>query len=245
MKKTGVIERTYVYFQSCLKTLSSCIKVICLAAVDKGRSREKWDLIIRDWSEGMLRYIQCDPVIENPGQVDFTRGEPFIIMSNHTSLYDIPVIFRAIPGSVRMVTKKELRAIPFFGKTLEILEFIYIDRKNRAQAIKDLERARDKMQSGILIWISPEGTRSASGELQKLKKGGFKLAQQTGAKIVPVSISGAFKILKDGQLSGLHLQAPVTVRINEPVDPKDFEGLENGERLFMDEVAKRISSEQC
>lgn len=242
MKKTGVIERTYVYFRTGVKTLSSCLKVISLAGFDKKRPREQWDLIIRDWSEGMLRYIQCDPVIENPGQVDFTSGEPLIIMSNHTSLYDIPVIFRAIPGSLRMVTKKELRSIPFFGKTLEILDFIYIDRKNRGQAIKDLERARDKMQSGILIWISPEGTRSASGQLQKLKKGGFKLAQQTGAKVVPVSISGAYKILDQGRLSGLHLRVPVTVRINEPVDPRDFENQKDGEKLFMSEVAKRISA---
>jgi len=212
-----------------------------LSASSRAVTREQWDHIIHSWGDHLLRYIGCDPVVENPENVSFDSGEPLILMSNHTSLYDIPIIFRAVPGPVRMVTKKELRGIPFFGKTLEILEFIYIDRKNRSQAIQDLERAREKMQSGILVWISPEGTRSKTGRLQPLKKGGFKIAQQTGARIVPISIQGADQILKDNSLFNLHMNVPVRVKIGKPIDPNDYVGRENGEREFMDAIAKKIA----
>ena len=57
-------------------------------------------------------------------------------------------------------------------------EFPFVDRKNRYQAIKDLAYAQQLMESGIVIWIAPEGTRSKDGKLAPFKKGAFITAIQ-------------------------------------------------------------------
>jgi 1-acyl-sn-glycerol-3-phosphate acyltransferase len=72
-------------------------------------------------------------------------------MSNHRSHYDIPLIFLSLPGSIRMLTKKELFNIPIWGRGLRAAEFLSIDRRDHAQAMKDMEYAKERMQSGIVL----------------------------------------------------------------------------------------------
>src|SRR4029079_5554001 len=92
-----------------------------------------------------------------------------------------PLIFAALPGSIRMLTKKELFRVPIWGRGLAAGEFVSLDRSQRQQAIRDLGAARDKMADGVILWVAPEGTRSKDGRLGSFKKGGFLLALENGA----------------------------------------------------------------
>ncbi len=116
-----------------------------------------------------------------------------------------------------MLTKKELFRVPIWGRGLTAGEFISIDRHNRRQAFRDLEEARKKMESGIILWVAPEGTRSRDGSLGAFKKGGFMLALQTGATIVPVGIRGAHDVLPARSLA-LRLGQEAEVHVGEPID---------------------------
>jgi 1-acyl-sn-glycerol-3-phosphate acyltransferase len=138
-------------------------------------------------------------------------------MVNHRSHYDIPLSFVSLPGSIRMLTKKELFTIPIWGKGMKAAEFISIDRKNLEQALKDLDEARKLMQSGIVLWVAPEGSRSRTGKLGEFKKGGFMLALQTGAIIIPVGINGSETILPPESLD-FFLNRKVEITIGEPID---------------------------
>jgi 1-acyl-sn-glycerol-3-phosphate acyltransferase len=138
-------------------------------------------------------------------------------MTNHRSYYDIPLSFVSLPGSIRMLTKKELFKIPIWGKGMKAAEFISIDRHDLAQALKDLDEARKIMQSGIVLWLAPEGTRSRTGRLQDFKKGGFMLALQTGAVIIPVGIKGSETILPPDTFDFV-LGRKIEVNIGEPID---------------------------
>ena len=68
-------------------------------------------------------------------------------MSTHASHYDIPVSFVSLPGSIRMLAKKELFKIPLLGQAMAAAEFPSIDRSNRQNAVRDLDRARAMMAS--------------------------------------------------------------------------------------------------
>jgi 1-acyl-sn-glycerol-3-phosphate acyltransferase len=160
-----------------------------------------------------------------------------IYMSNHQSLYDIPAIGAIVPG-VRMVTKAELFKVPIWGQALKASGFIAINRRNRASAIASLKEAAAKMKAGTNVWISPEGTRSRTGELAEFKKGGFVMAIETGATIVPVTIEGTYDILPP-KTSGVRLGRTVTVRFHPPIDASAYT-LENKEAL-MTEVRKAIA----
>jgi 1-acyl-sn-glycerol-3-phosphate acyltransferase len=116
-----------------------------------------------------------------------------------------------------MLTKKELFRVPIWGKGMQAAEFISIDRHNLEQALKDLDEARKIMQSGIVLWLAPEGTRSRTGRLQDFKKGGFMLALQTGAVIIPVGIKGSETILPPDTF-GFVLGRKIEVNIGEPID---------------------------
>jgi 1-acyl-sn-glycerol-3-phosphate acyltransferase len=178
-------------------------------------SRVKADKIIKHWAQALLQIVNVRPHIMGT-QPNYKSHQPYIIMSNHASLYDIPIILATMPGSIRMIAKKELSYIPYFGTSLKHSEFIFIDRKNRARAISDLQKAKEKMLDGIVIWVAPEGTRSRNGELGSFKKGIFKLAKETNAMIIPVGIRGARQLLppktwvfNPGQAIEVHIGSPI------------------------------------
>lgn len=179
-------------------------------------TRAKTDEKASLWARRMFKAV--DSTYSLKGELpNFQDGRPYIIISNHQSHYDIPAVFATIPASIRMVAKKELYKIPFFGSAMRRHEFVCIDRKNRDQAVKDLAKARELMQSGIVIWIAAEGTRSRTGELQPFKKGVFMLAIDSQAVIVPMMLQGTNKILPPDTLhfnTGQH----VTVNIGPCVD---------------------------
>ena len=123
------------------------------------------------------------------GREHLRPHETYLVMSNHQSLYDIPVLFYVVGPNIRMVTKKELFRVPVFGGALEAAGFISIDRSDRHRAIRSLDEARALLASGTHVWIAPEGTRSLSGQLLPFKKGAFYLAFEAGLPILPVTLA--------------------------------------------------------
>jgi 1-acyl-sn-glycerol-3-phosphate acyltransferase len=148
-------------------------------------------------------------------------GKPTILMSNHQSLYDIPLVFVALPGSIRMLTKKELFRVPIWGRALAAGEFVSIDRRNHKQALRDLADARRKMEDGIVLWVAPEGTRTRDGYLGPFKKGAFMLALETGARIIPIGIRGATDALLPDSFHA-RLGCTAEVRLGAPIDAATY-----------------------
>lgn len=120
---------------------------------------------------------------------------PAVYMSNHQSLFDTPALILAMPADFRMIPKHELLFVPILGQSLWLAGFIFVNRRNRASAIKSLDRAAARVERGTSIVIFPEGTRSPDGALLPFKKGGFALALKAGVPVVPVSIRGGREIL--------------------------------------------------
>jgi 1-acyl-sn-glycerol-3-phosphate acyltransferase len=185
-------------------------------ALVRNKSREDTDKRAKLWAKHMFEAVKG--TYQFKGELpNFKDGRPYIIISNHSSHYDIPAVFATIPASVRMVGKKELFKIPFFGSAMLRHEFVCIDRKNRDQAVKDLAKARDLMKSGIVIWIAAEGTRTRTGKLQPFKKGVFMLAIDAQAVVVPMMIEGADRILPADSLD-FHLGEQITVNLGPCID---------------------------
>lgn len=180
------------------------------------------DGMIRRFSSTILKLASVNYKVFGQNNFTFDANKQYIIMSNHESHYDIPLIFVALPGSIRMLTKKELFKIPVFGRAMSKADFVSIDRKNSDQAMRDLETAKQKMMSGIILWVAPEGTRSRTGKIGPFKKGGFMVALQTGATIIPVGIRGSFEILP-ADTWDLCLDQLAEVHIGKPIDASQFD----------------------
>ena len=127
--------------------------------------------------------------------------------------------------------------MPIWGRGLQAGDFVSIDRHDRSQAIRDLAAARRKMEDGIVLWIAPEGTRSRDGRLGSFKKGGFMLALETGARIIPIGIRGADAVLPP-RTWNVHLGCAAEVRLGEPIDASNYTLAQRDE--LMAAVAQRI-----
>ncbi|MBM4331797.1 MAG: 1-acyl-sn-glycerol-3-phosphate acyltransferase [Deltaproteobacteria bacterium] len=147
----------------------------------------------RTWVNWLLRSngIRLRP----RGLEQLDKGQPYILVSNHASILDIPGIISASPFPLRFVAKKSLGWFPLFGWFISLAGHILIDRNNAKSTLISLKKAGALLKKGISIVVFPEGTRTPDGQVKNFKEGAFLLALQSKAQIVPVSISGTYKML--------------------------------------------------
>ena len=212
--------------------------VVTLVSIKRKQlTREVADQILYDWSRDLLAILNVRFRIENPLGVELAPGQPWVVMSNHRSYYDIPLLFMAFPRGLRMVAKAELFKLPIWKVGLEAGEFIKVDRESRAGAAASIKEAKARMESGIAVMIFPEGTRARGDEMLPLKKGGFMMAQQAGASIVPVGIRGTGVVMPADRLQ-FHWNQEVELHIGRPVDASRYTSRQRSE--LMSEVETQI-----
>jgi 1-acyl-sn-glycerol-3-phosphate acyltransferase len=159
----------------------------------------------------------------------FDASRAAVYVANHQSLFDIPALVLTMPADFRIVAKRELLYIPIFGWALWLAGFVFIDRNDRGQAIRKLDRTMRKIARGRSIVVFAEGTRSPDGRLLPFKKGGFVLALRAGVPIVPVSIRGGRAILPKGSLRAR--PGRIEIVFGSPVPTSDY-ALPNKDQLI-------------
>jgi len=239
--KASLPRKILIMLVSLYVTLRITIIVLYWTYVKRGYPRKDGDGLLHWWSNGLVNAVRIKKTVFDPFSIRIEPGKGYIIMSNHRSHYDIPLTILSLPASIRMLTKKELFKIPLWGRGMAAGEFICIDRKNIEQAKQDLKKAREKMEDGIVLWISPEGTRSRTGRMGPFKKGGFILAIEAGAQIIPVGIRGSEKVLQP-ETWEFFLDQKVEVYIGKPIDASAYT-LEHKDKLI--EVVRREISVLC
>lgn len=211
-------------------TTMTCLRCLC-KSYSNSLNRAWTDKTIHHWIDQLLRGVQVEYQVINPFDTQPEAGKATILMCNHSSAYDIPLAFKAFPNhSIRMLSKKELSKIPLMGRAMTKAEFPFIDRKNRYQSIKDLAYAKKLMESGIVLWVAPEGTRSKDGKLKPFKKGAFITAIEAQATIIPIGIRGANNILP-ARTFNINLNEKAEIHIGKPIDASQF-NFENRDELI-------------
>ena len=144
------------------KTLVHTARITVPTVVDAVLGRidpDTLDQRLVAWAQAMLEEARITLVVR--GREHLGDGhETFILMSNHQSHFDIPVLYRSIPRRIRMVAKAELFRIPLFGRAMVAGGFVKVDRHNHQQAVQSLRDSASMLDHGTFLWIAPEGTRS-------------------------------------------------------------------------------------
>jgi 1-acyl-sn-glycerol-3-phosphate acyltransferase len=227
-----------------LRNIYETLKISVSTVTDalQGRvTKETCDRRLAIWAHSVVSNARIELQVE--GRAHLRPGETYLVMSNHQSLYDIPVLFEVIGANIRMITKAELFHVPIFGKALEEGGFIAIDRRNRRTAIRSLERASELLASGTHVWIAPEGTRSRTGELLPFKKGAFYLAFEAGLPILPVTLRGTSDALPAKGVRST-AGARVVATIHASIDPRSYSARgKAGRNELMDEVRRVIETD--
>ncbi|MEA2564781.1 MAG: 1-acyl-sn-glycerol-3-phosphate acyltransferase [Acidobacteriota bacterium] len=162
--------------------------------------RGNWTFgVARIWSRCLLTAsavrveARYDPAIE--------PGRSYVFLCNHQSLFDIPALLATCPGQVRMMAKRSLFRVPFFGWGLWAGGFIPIDRGDRSTARQSFASAIARLRAGTSILLFPEGTRSTTGTLLPFERGGILLAIKMGLPIVPVGVRGTREVQPKGSVT--------------------------------------------
>jgi 1-acyl-sn-glycerol-3-phosphate acyltransferase len=145
------------------------------------------------WGRGLLHLIPAR--LQVLGEEHLLVSPSYVVVANHLSLIDIPILYGWLALDLKWVMKQELRTVPLIGSACARLGHIFIDRRNRAVALRQLEEVKLNLQPGTSILFFPEGSRSRDGQLKKFKLGAFTMAKDLDVPILPITIRKADTIL--------------------------------------------------
>lgn len=131
-------------------------------------------------------------VLENYEQIDHRK--PYIMVSNHLSNADIPVISN-LPWEMKWIAKKELFKTPLLGRLLKFAGDIPVDRSSSSKRAAIFQRCKYYLDRNVSVIFFPEGTRSRSGKLNKFATGAFDLAIKEKIPVLPIVLDGTQECL--------------------------------------------------
>jgi len=167
------------------------------------------------WARMIARLTPMRVVVEGAGNID--PGQSYVVVSNHVSQYDIPLIYGYSGLDLRWVMKAEIGRLPFIAQGCRALGHIFIDRGDPEQARSAINSAVADLPPGTGVLFFPEGTRSRDGRLMKFRKGAFHVAADRSLPILPMTVVGTRELLEPGSLR----IRPGSARliIHPPIDP--------------------------
>ncbi len=168
----------------------------------------------RAWSWLILKTTGVRVTLEGLDRIE--PGRTYIFVSNHQSIYDIPVIFASLPYQLRIIAKASLAHFPVLGWHLKRGGHLFVDRRNPDRG-GILRRWRALVSEGLSLIIFAEGTRSWDGHVARFKGGSFMLAIEAGLPIVPLAVINTRAVMPKGRLR----TEPADVRlvVHAPIQP--------------------------
>lgn len=171
-------------------------------------------------------YAYCKIVhrVKIEGQENIPLNEPLIYCGNHRTYLDPPLIVVTAKRHVRFMAKIELKKNPFFAFLGLVFDGIYVNRDSKdISAIKTVLKA---LKNEECVALFPEGTRNGIEKGEKVKDGAAFFAMRSGAKVMPVGISG-----------GTGKFDKVTIRYGKPLD---FSTYDKNDKEVLDKITEEI-----
>jgi 1-acyl-sn-glycerol-3-phosphate acyltransferase len=169
-------------------------------------------------------------------------NQPTIVMANHQSFLDIPLLY-LLPWNMKWVVKKSMRKIPVLGWMISMTGHIPIDR-SKMLSVRSIDGLIEPVKKGIPGMIFPEGTRSRDGNVQSLKRGAFRIAAQFDFQILPVVIKGGFKAMPPGSWK-FRFHTTFVVSVLEPVKLSDFDDVKGLREYIQQSFKKELANVQA
>ncbi len=218
-----------------ISTTVGAILCMIIAVFDRF-SPISYNYIMIPWAKMLLQVAGVEVELHGREHVDPHRS--YVVLSNHMSHMDIPVLIAGLPLRTTIIAKKELFRIPIFGQGMHAAGILKIDRSNREKAIETLNKAAEILkEKHISVLAFPEGTRSKDGQIHPFKKGPFVMAATVKVPILPVTLVGTHPILPKGRF--FIQPGKVDLIIHPPIHTADYDYEQRQE--LMDHVYQTIT----
>lgn len=193
-----IARSVWVWGATALLAIPEFLVMLCIRAVDRDPMRRRTGNFMHACGAMITRFVPGWRV-SHEGCDAATLNGPFVIVANHQSHTDIPVIC-TLPFEVKWVAKKELFSVPVAGWMFSLSGEIAVDRKNSRAGAKALIQTVKYLDNGISVVFFPEGTRSSDGKLLRFQDGPFRIALKKGIPVLPVVVEGTGKLLPRNSL---------------------------------------------
>lgn len=176
--------------------------------------------------KAILIYCKIVYRAEVIGTENIPKEGAYIFCGNHRNYLDPPLMVATSTRHLRFLGKEELKKNPFFRFLAMVFDGIYVKRDSKD--IAALKTALKALKNGECIALFPEGTRNGMEKGEKVKEGAAFFALRSGAKVIPVGVSGGLKKFQK-----------VTIKYGEPIDYSQYKGQEKDKEL-LDKVTEDI-----
>ncbi|WP_223701939.1 lysophospholipid acyltransferase family protein [Sutcliffiella deserti] len=184
--------------------------------LDSDIPTEKRDAIIhqkpKTWAKRLVEITGSN--INVIGEEKIPKGA-VLFVSNHQGNFDVPILIGFLEKPLGFISKVEVKKIPFIPRWMEAMNCVFIDRSDRRKAVQSIRDGIATLKKGHSLVIFPEGTRSKGESMGEFKKGGLKLATESRVPVVPISISGSYKIMEESKFG--FKPSNVTITIGDPI----------------------------
>ncbi|MEB3181091.1 MAG: lysophospholipid acyltransferase family protein [Nostocaceae cyanobacterium] len=142
------------------------------------------------------------------------KAGPLVVVSNHGSNYDPPIVSNCVGRPVAYMAKKELFDVPVLAQAIKLYGAYPVSRGTADRAA--IRAALDYLDNGWAVGVFLEGTRTPDGRIHDPKRGAALLAAKANAPLLPVCLWGSDKVEVKG--SPIPRSVPLTVRIGKLID---------------------------
>ncbi len=150
-----------------------------------------------------------------------------IYASNHTSYFDVLPLMLGLGVPYRFVAKMEVGRMPFIGTFLKQMGHLEFDRTDPESRLRQADEMEEFLRNGESVFVFPEGTFTSEDGVRPFQLGAFKAAVATGAPIIPVSLAGTRRFLRDGTY--LPRPTSVTITLSPPIYPRTAANTSNSD----------------
>ncbi len=164
---------------------------------------------------------------------------PYVVVSNHLSNADIPLISN-LPWEMKWVAKKELFDVPVLGRMMSMSGDISVDRASSNKRAGIFARCSFYLKRKCSVMFFPEGTRSRTGLLNSFSPGAFDLAIQENVPILPIVIDGTQDCLPK-KTWVFKRAVQIKLKVLSPVDTSDLKSKDA--KALMNRVRSSIADQ--
>ncbi|MFN6560247.1 MAG: lysophospholipid acyltransferase family protein [Nostoc sp. ChiSLP01] len=161
------------------------------------------------------------------GAENVPRSGSVVVVSNHASYFDPPIVSNCVCRPVAYMAKEELFNIPVLAQAIKLYGAYPVSRGSADR--NAIRAALEYLNHGWAVGVFLQGTRTPDGRITEPKRGALLLAAKAKAPILPVSVWGTEAILEKG--SKIPRAVPVTVRIGNLIDAPSSSNKEELEAL--------------
>ncbi len=234
MRKCYLILRSLVLWCACgVYFFGVCSFLVFLGIFIDPRKNDRPQRFL---CRSILRLAGVDLEVRRAPGFDPERTSFFV--SNHVNLFDPFVLYSAIPQFVRGLELESHFKIPVYGWMMKRFGNVPVPDEARPSDLKRMWRmTQTALDSGVSLVVFPEGSRTLDGRVGPFKEGAFRMAQQFGYPVVPVSIVGSFEF--NNKLSWMLRRSKIVVYLHDTIETA---GLRKGDSAALRDHVHRIVS---